>query len=90
MSVGAFLDTYSYLTLDDIKSCAEYCAARRCITDSVLNYCQGCSLDNRKAESCLYPEDTTATIEKESSVREDMEEPVNGWEYAQKLYDMLK
>ena len=41
-----------YLSLDDVKACAGYCADRECVRQMVGNFCQDCSLDQRPRESC--------------------------------------
>ncbi|QDU56766.1 DUF433 domain-containing protein [Aeoliella mucimassa] len=49
MSLREFLTVYDYLTRQDVAECVEYCAARKCISDRVVSYCQQCSLDESTA-----------------------------------------
>jgi uncharacterized protein (DUF433 family) len=47
LTIMKYLSIYPYLTIEDIKECATYCAAKKCVCDNPANYCSGCSLDLR-------------------------------------------
>jgi uncharacterized protein (DUF433 family) len=88
MRLDEFIRTYPYLTIADVKRCADYCASRQCVAQRVLNFCQGCSLDKRKPESCMNPGHTNGTNRDELEFGDETEdEPVDGWNYAQELLD---
>ena len=50
MTSNAFLDLYPHVAWSDVEICVRYCAARQCVSEQVINYCQGCVLDERKEE----------------------------------------
>ncbi len=85
MHIGAFLDLYDKLTTDDLRTCLTYCASKQCVADSVLNYCQGCSLDKRPPAPHMRSADKVFS----GSVRQvdeptDEEEPHDGWKFAER------
>ncbi len=49
-TVFHFLHSYTYLTVSDIVECLNYCGQKRCIDDQPINYCCGCTLDDRPEE----------------------------------------
>jgi uncharacterized protein (DUF433 family) len=92
LSLTEFLEVYPYLTIADVEECARYCAARRCVEDQVLNYCQGCSLDER-----VNVDDDSGANQAESDL--DLDElalpalddtPVDGWILAAQLLEKLE
>lgn len=86
MPLDDFLRIYPYLDVSDVRRCLEYCASQQCISEVVINFCNGCSLDKRKPESCLNSEYADGTAEGGfSSCDQTAEEPVNGWELARDL-----
>ncbi len=54
ISIGEYLGTYDYLTLDDILEALRYCSAQQCLIDKPDNFCCGCSLDLRPEEPPSY------------------------------------
>ena len=49
-SLEDFFLTYDYLNKNDIKECLTYCMKKKCISDHVISFCQGCSLLNDESQ----------------------------------------
>ncbi len=54
LTIGQFLETHDYLTLDDILEALRYCSAQQCLIDKPDNFCCGCTLDLRPEEPPSY------------------------------------
>ena len=50
---GSLISDHPNLNQEDLLCCLRYCSRRQCVEDGVVNFCQGCSLDTRKAEPCM-------------------------------------
>jgi hypothetical protein len=90
ITLSDFLQIWPYVTLEDIRICVEYCAIRKCVYERVINFCQGCSLDRRHAESCSNPDYYSGEEDQKDFLNnhdDDSNESLNGWEIAQELLD---
>jgi len=47
-SLNEILNFHSNLRSEDIKRALEYCAKRECIKETVLSFCQNCTLNNER------------------------------------------
>ena len=83
-SLNRYLSIYDYLTESDIKECVRYCSEQLCVIDGVSNFCQGCSLDQRKSPPCENP-DAPFDAPVVEYTEEFEDESIDVWKYAQAL-----
>ncbi|WP_145054380.1 DUF433 domain-containing protein [Lignipirellula cremea] len=81
MDVEQFLASHSYLDKNDVEECVRYCSQQRCVEDSVLNFCQGCSLDRRANERPDFADAPADAPSVHFSTENDVD-PINVWEIA--------
>ena len=60
-----FLNIHPNVAEEDVRECIEYCGQQKCVTQNVLQFCQGCSLrapDPEPDTDCDLEEETTRDV----------------------------